>query len=384
MGHRLRVSAEIGDWLTDLCASDPAAAAEVGAALVAAMDAADLSDLAFVGEPGAGRDPREVLDLTYQRLLEGLQHVRRKTADAATAAARLELIVGERASRPDADQAELASLRRRLADARRDELDMTARSQGLQQHVDAFRTAKETAKAIYTAAETSRRIRDAVEAASETSDEELPDLDEAVREAEARLAALTEQAERTLRDVRWPAGAVPPRHREPVAGLQELRADTLGVDIRVLFALEPADAVALLAVVEGEAAVAEHLDHAIDLAAELLTSIRAGEWQPAEAQLPFSASAELLARYFPADAAEVSARAAALMTATSLARLRESAGISQAGLASRTGMSEDLVRSLEDAGMRLAPVGQVADYVQALGLRLVLTARFDDESAAVL
>jgi phage shock protein A len=384
MGRGLRMSAEIGDWLAELCSSEPVTAAEVGAALIAAMDVTDLSVLAFVTEPGAARDPREALDYAYQRLLEGLQHVRGKAAGAAADRASLELIVGERESIPDADQAELASLRRRLADARREEHDLTARSQGLQQDLDAFRTAKETAKAMYTAAEASRRIRDAVEAVAETSDEELADLDQAVRESEARAAALAEQAERTLRDARWPAAAGRAGHREPVECLRELRADTLGVDIRVLFALEPADVITLLAVLEGETAVAEHMDLAIDLAGKLLTTIRAGEWQPAEAPFAFSASAYLLARYFPADGEDVTARAAALVTATSLARLRESAGMSQADLASRAGLSEELVRSFEHAGVRLARVGEVADYAKALGRRLVLTARFDDESAAVL
>ena len=42
MSHKLRMSAEIGDWLTELCADDVAAAAEVGAATVALLRAPDL------------------------------------------------------------------------------------------------------------------------------------------------------------------------------------------------------------------------------------------------------------------------------------------------------------------------------------------------------
>jgi hypothetical protein len=169
MRLRLRMSAEIGDWLADLCSSEPFTASEVGAALVAVMDAPDVSALAFVTEPGAARDPREALDYAYQSLLEGLQHVRRKAAGAATAAALLEQMVSERESHPSADQAELASLRQRLADAKRDESDLIARNQRLEQDTDAFRTAKETAKAMYTAAEASLRIRDAVEALVRTN-----------------------------------------------------------------------------------------------------------------------------------------------------------------------------------------------------------------------
>jgi len=35
MGRRLRMTAALGDWLTELSASEPATAAEVGARLVA-------------------------------------------------------------------------------------------------------------------------------------------------------------------------------------------------------------------------------------------------------------------------------------------------------------------------------------------------------------
>ena len=65
------MSAEIGDWLSDLCASEPATAAEVGAALVALVSADHPSSLRLVGEPHVDPpDPRELADKAYEALLE--------------------------------------------------------------------------------------------------------------------------------------------------------------------------------------------------------------------------------------------------------------------------------------------------------------------------
>jgi hypothetical protein len=47
------MSEEIGDWITELRSSDLPAATNVGAALLAAMDAADVNDLAAVTQPAA-------------------------------------------------------------------------------------------------------------------------------------------------------------------------------------------------------------------------------------------------------------------------------------------------------------------------------------------
>ena len=54
-------------------------------------------------------------------------------------------------------------------------------------------------------------------------------------------------------------------------------------DVRLLFAVEPAGTVTVLAVLDGEDAIAEHRAQAIELAGELLTDIRAGDWPPADA-----------------------------------------------------------------------------------------------------
>ncbi len=94
MPYRLRMSTEIGDWIAELCSSAPGSpesltATEVGAALAAAMSAADLHDLALVTDLAAQADPvddgdlRAAVDYMYQQLLEGLQQLRRMAAEAA-------------------------------------------------------------------------------------------------------------------------------------------------------------------------------------------------------------------------------------------------------------------------------------------------------------
>src|SRR6516162_5021436 len=96
MAQRLRMSAELGDWLAELCTSGPASAAEVGAAITAALDAADPASLALVSEPAADRvDPREEVDYLYQSLREALQKERRQVAEVATTRAGAERLLAE-------------------------------------------------------------------------------------------------------------------------------------------------------------------------------------------------------------------------------------------------------------------------------------------------
>ena len=96
------------------------------------------------------------------------------------------------------------------------------------------------------------------------------------------------QAAQTLREVIEPAGPTHGNERgpagpSPLRRLLELRADPLGRDVRLLLAVEPADTVTLLAVLDGEDAIAEHQAQAIELAGDLLTDIRAGDWPPDDA-----------------------------------------------------------------------------------------------------
>jgi len=161
------MSAELGDWLAELCTSEPASAAEVGAAITAIMDADDPMALALVGVPAAERvDPREELDELYQSMLEALHHVRRVGADAATTRVGAERLLAELGSDSQPDPAVQSWLKQARDKAKRQEAAIAKRNQRLQSEVDRFRTAKETSAAMYTAAEASLRIHAAVEAAT--------------------------------------------------------------------------------------------------------------------------------------------------------------------------------------------------------------------------
>ncbi len=95
MAFRLRMPAEIGAWLAELADSQPEAAAETAASLVALMRADAIGGRPLVldpdepwpslyPDPESAADPRAALDLLYHHLVEGLQKTRREVADAAT------------------------------------------------------------------------------------------------------------------------------------------------------------------------------------------------------------------------------------------------------------------------------------------------------------
>ena len=111
------------------------------------------------------------LDAAYQRHLAVLRRSRRTLADVATSAKQLELRIGELERQVDdvadhshgsgADNgqaarnaaAALAELRRDYAEAKSREERISAASRRLMVATDAFRQAKDTAKAAHTAAE---------------------------------------------------------------------------------------------------------------------------------------------------------------------------------------------------------------------------------------
>jgi phage shock protein A len=139
-------------------------------------------------------DPRESLDLSYQKQLESLQKVRRSVADVTTAKKRIELQASQLQQQADKLQQqakaaltqgnedlarEALSRRTALADqlgelqtqheqvaGQEEKLILTA--QKLQAQVDSFRTKKETMKASYTAAEAQTKIGEAVSGISES------------------------------------------------------------------------------------------------------------------------------------------------------------------------------------------------------------------------
>jgi hypothetical protein len=416
VSYRLRMSAEIGEWLAEVTSAEPVAAAELGAALVVLMDANELpgpppvTDLAAeqsVPEPAAD-DPRKGVDYAYQELLEALQQVRMQVADAASyRTERRQRIRHFGDGRPDEIE-ELTLSEEELAAAKRREVDLTTRSQRLQGAVDAFRTAKETAKAMYTAAEASLRVCAAI-AAVESSEGPAADGDSAIRHeeatgaelsqalgaAEARLESLLGQAARTLRDIRQTGSGAEGLANDageeaaaedgdggPVPGLLELRADALGADIRILFAIEPADTVTLLAALDGTDAVEDHRDEAISLAGMLLTEIRDGNWPSADTdgtesgEICFDDAATLLTKLFPDRGAAIRARAADLADLGTFAALRRERELSIADVAASAGLADDRVREIEHAGLRSVELHEAAAYLRALGGRLDLAATF--------
>jgi hypothetical protein len=93
MSYRLRMSAELSDWLAGLCASQPGSpeavtAAETGAALTAVLDAADPAQLALVTDlglagPADSGDPLAAVDDAAQSVRSGLEVLRAQVASAA-------------------------------------------------------------------------------------------------------------------------------------------------------------------------------------------------------------------------------------------------------------------------------------------------------------
>jgi phage shock protein A len=139
-------------------------------------------------------DPRESLDLSYQKQLESLQKVRRSVADVTTAKKRIELQATQLQQQADKLQTqakaaltqgnedlarEALGRRTALADQLGEletqhqqvsvqEVKLIDTAQKLQTQVDSFRTKKETMKATYTAAEAQTKIGEAVSGISES------------------------------------------------------------------------------------------------------------------------------------------------------------------------------------------------------------------------
>lgn len=169
-------------------------------------------------------DPRETLDLSYEKQLTLLQNVKRGVAEVATSKKRLELqkaklqmnldrLDGQarealQAGREDlarralesraALEAQAQILDGQIADLAAQQEKLMAAESRLASKVEAFRTKKETIKAQYSAAEASVKVTESVTGISE----EMADVGMAVSRAEektenmkARSAALDELLE---------------------------------------------------------------------------------------------------------------------------------------------------------------------------------------------
>jgi phage shock protein A len=169
-------------------------------------------------------DPRETLDVSYEKQLQLLQNVKRGVAEVTTSKKRLELqkaklqmsldkLDGQakealQAGREDlarkaleskaALQAQSAILDQQIADLSEQQQKLMAAESRLATKVESFRTRKETIKAQYSAAEAQVKVTESVTGISE----EMADVGMAVQRAEektenmkARSAALDELLE---------------------------------------------------------------------------------------------------------------------------------------------------------------------------------------------
>ena len=397
MDYQLRMSTEIRDWLAGLAGQDPAAARLVGEALAAlAAEGGNLGPplVAAVAE-GPELDP-ESLDRSYQQRLESLAKFRRRVADAATLLKQVELEIGglearhadltrqRQAALQAADDelaatlaAELATVGEQLSALRRleprvraAEQTLTRQSTRLQARVDAFRSRKESLQARYAAARGMWQVSDAI------ADLGAAGSDGAVQAEAADFAAsAARQFRRVTRELER---ELPAAERQPAGGLMELRPGAPGdAGIRLLFAVEPPGAALLIAVLDSPEAVRGQYDEAVAAATEVLGMVRDGD-APDTAQCRYDRRS-FLAEFFPEDAAGVEAGAAALADASrgrALAQYRAGLGLTRAEVAERMEVPADRVAEIERAGLAAAGIGELTQYIEAMGGRLEITADF--------
>ncbi|MGA2036451.1 MAG: PspA/IM30 family protein [Acidimicrobiales bacterium] len=166
-------------------------------------------------------DPRDTLDLSYEKQLENLQKVRRGVAEVATARKRIEIqaaqlqqqgsklqdqarqalgqnredLAREALTRRAAIGQELTDLQGQHEQIAAQEQKLIATAQHLQAQVAAFRTKKETLKASYTAAEAQTRIGEATAGISSSMNDAGMTMQRAqdkIAEMQARAGAVDE------------------------------------------------------------------------------------------------------------------------------------------------------------------------------------------------
>jgi phage shock protein A len=161
-------------------------------------------------------DPRETLDLSYEKQLDNLTKVRKAVADVATARKRIELQAAEIQKQADKLQGQAkaaleqgnedlarealtrrAALAEQLADLQtqhdqvaEQEAKLIETSTKLQGQVEEFRTRKETIKATYTAAEAETKIGEAVTGISNS----MGDAGQAMARAQDKISQMQARA----------------------------------------------------------------------------------------------------------------------------------------------------------------------------------------------
>ncbi len=385
MSYLLRMSGEIHDWLAELHETDPPAAMLVGQALAALMtEGASLGPPLVV--PAAATWPEDLptaLDNSYQHRLERLQVLRRRAAEAAWLVKDVQAQIDELESA----QARLDDRRRRALEAGREEEAAQAagrlaaaqqeatqprnllpwvteterwlreRLRRMERRTAAFRTRKELLKASYTAARAEVQVNEEAAVCGAADPK-------ATAEAAARLRDVTAEIEHELA-------------RQPLAeGLLELRPGAPDGEIRLIFAVEPPGTALLIAVLEGRDA--DQYRDAVTLSGDVLLEVRADQAPEAWAR-GYDDTRSFAEEFFPGQAAEIDAGAAALTArnrAATLAEQRTRFGLTQTELAERMGVPAEHVAAIERADPGTTDVRTLASYVEALGGRLEIIADF--------
>ncbi len=161
-------------------------------------------------------DPRDSLDLSYEKQLEQLQKVRRGVADVATARKRIELqaqglqkqadklqgqakaalqqgnedLAREALARRAALGEQLTELKTQHDQITDQEQKLVETSQTLQTRVERFRTQKETMKASYTAAEAQTKVGEAVSGISDS----MGSAGQAMQRAQDKISSMQARA----------------------------------------------------------------------------------------------------------------------------------------------------------------------------------------------
>jgi hypothetical protein len=404
----------------------------VAAALTLLLDGPDVPGPPLVTDlwGGSATDPDDQvvgLDYAYRRLLDQLTLLRGRAAaaGASTVATRVRIRRGQPPEPLPGTAAEVAAEEKR-------ERKLKAAARHWSAAIDEFSRSKEVVQASYRTAAGARDAQRAICAAPGATETDQATAQAGVIAADAqvtkaagalaRLLARGAAISRGLTRAAWDeASETPDGPLDPPDGLLELRADPLGGDARILFAVEPAGTITLLAVLESQEAVRRDRDTAIDLASGLLAEIRehgwpqphdktepndkteptdetepndksepAGNTGPADTtgpadktgpgsaaetdELAFADSGTFLHEIYPDGVPAVRARATALARARRLAGLRRDRGLSVSELARRSGLSLQQVAEIEFGGLRQAAVAAAAAYVAGLGGHLVLTA----------
>ncbi|HEY5024832.1 MAG TPA: PspA/IM30 family protein [Acidimicrobiales bacterium] len=169
-------------------------------------------------------DPRDTLDLSYEKQLENIQKMRRSIAEVATAKKRVEIqasqlqqqasklqeqarlalgqnredLAREALSRRATIAAELTELETQHDQIAAQQDKLVETSERLQAQVAAFRTRKETLKATYTAAQAQTRIGEAVAGISGSmsdAGQTMQRAEEKISQMQARAGAIDELLE---------------------------------------------------------------------------------------------------------------------------------------------------------------------------------------------